>query len=216
MLNLCGVAQITVVTDHLHSPASSHCSSCTYFQAFTARSVSSLGRNVGTGPSSLANIAARASRGSRLVSSGKLPPPQFGGVQPLPLDPLLTLDVPHLLEGSKFRLPLVDRITPSWLPPSISGTAETSTWAPWTGTPCSVPVINTPFNVSRNRERLRSGSERNAFRMARRHRCWNCLILCLSTSAGRLARVLNSSTAPRAITPLPAEDTSDLQEVHLN
>ena len=113
--------------------------------------------------------------------------------------------------------PLVDRITPSRLPPSISVTAETSTWAPWTGTPCSVPVINTPFNVSRNRERLRSGSERNAFRWkVRRNRCCACLILCLSTSAGRLARVLNSSTAPRAITPLPAEDTSDLQEVHLN
>ena len=112
--------------------------------------------------------------------------------------------------------PLVDRITPSRLPPSISGTAETSTWAPWTGTPCSVPVINTPFNVSRNRERLRSGSERNAFRIFRRHRCCNCLSLCLSTSRRWLVRALNSSTTSRAITPLPAAVTSDLQPAHLN
>ena len=37
-------------------------------------------------------------------------PPQSAGVEPLPYDPLLILDVLHLLEGAKFQLPQVDRI----------------------------------------------------------------------------------------------------------
>ena len=37
-------------------------------------------------------------------------PPQSAGVELLPFDPLLILDVLHRLEGAKFQLPQVDRI----------------------------------------------------------------------------------------------------------